>query len=322
MKHPWPTEALAFRESVAGSLERLGGIEFARECEADPALREDRIAPTLSDLSFDELDPQRDAVEAAAASLGLRAAGGVLCAWPLAAQLSLPSELRERYRALYLVNGDPGRLEHLDLATPALVLNIATGEAREVAAAGDVERSPLDPFGVPCTLGPAVELAGADRAIGASVVLTAYWVLGALDRVARQVAAYAAERHQFGKPIASFGGIQWHLSDLAVAHAGLDELAGFTLMRFGEDRATRADVLALRLATLESANTVLAHAHQILGAIGLCEEHDATVVDRHLQPSLRRSGGAHATTALLAAAVADSGFDAIHPIRARDSTVV
>ncbi len=314
MRTPWPTEARAFQESVAGTLARLGGIELTRECERDPASRAERLGPAMDELSIAELDVSAGAVEAATAALAMRAAGNVLCAWPLGAQLAVPADHRDRIGTVYVVDGEPRRLEHLDLVERPVALDIRTGEFREVLAEGPVSHLPLDPFGVNCELGDAIPGVDADF-LAPATVLDAYWILGALDRVLAQVAAYAAERHQFGRPIASFGAIQWRLSDLAVAHAGLDEIAGFTLQRLSHGRANRADVLGLRYASLQSASRALTHGHQILGAIGLCEEHDVTVVDRHLQSSLRRPCGIVATTRLLAEAVAASGFDAIHPIR-------
>jgi acyl-CoA dehydrogenase len=314
MRTPWPAEARSFQESVAGTLDRLGGIDLARECEALPQLRAERIAPAVEALNFDDLDPSSEPGDAAVASLGLRAAGHVLCPWPLVPRLAVPAALREELDAIYLVDGDPRRLEHLDVVPKAAALDIRTGELNEVVATAAPSSVPLDPFGVPCRLGE--RLAGdlSPGVLGSSIVVAAYWLLGALDRVLRQVAAYATERHQFGRPISSFGAIQWRLSDLAVAHAGLEELAGFTLLRFGQGRASRADLLALRLCTLDSAKRGLAHGHQILGAIGLCEEHDVTLVDRHVQAALRRQGGVAATTRMLSDAIAETGFDAIHTI--------
>jgi hypothetical protein len=313
MKSPWPAEARAFQESVSGTLERAGGIELTRECETSPILRATRIGPELNALNIDDLDPSAGALDAATAALAVRAAGNVLCPWPVVARLATPRALRDRVDGIYLVDGDPKRLEHLDLLERPAAYDVRTGELHEVVAEGEISRVPLDPFGVPCRLGERIEGPTAEL-LGAPVVLGAYWVLGAADRIVAQVAEYAAERHQFGRPIAAFGAIQWRLSDMAVAHAGLDELAGFTLLRYGDGRATRADLLGLRLSTIQSAARALTHGHQILGAIGLCEEHDVTVIDRHLQAALRRQGGATATTRLLAEAVAVDGFDAIHPI--------
>lgn len=119
------------------------------------------------------------------------------------------------------------------------------------------------------------------------LLLDAFWVAGALAEAAELALRHARERHQFGVPIGRFGEIRSRIADLVLARDGLDELALFTwwLVRVGEARP--ADLLALRVQMIESAQSVLAHAHQILGAMGLCEEHDLAVIDRHLQPVLR-----------------------------------
>ena len=100
-----------------------------------------------------------------------------------------------------------------------------------------------------------------------------------------------------------------------LAKTGLAELAAFTLFRFAEGTSTAADIIALRYTMLNTAITVLANAHQIFGAIGLCEEHDLTVIDRHLQPILRRPAGRSATSVLLRDEIAAHGFDGVFPVR-------
>jgi hypothetical protein len=127
---------------------------------------------------------------------------------------------------------------------------------------------------------------------------------------------HAREREQFGRKIGKFGEIRWRIADIAVAVDGLAELAlhAWWLLRAGD--AGPADVLALRVHVLESADVVLANGHQVLGAMGPCEEHDLAVIDRHLQSVLHRPAGRIASTDLLARAVARDGFDGIYPVEA------
>ena len=56
----------------------------------------------------------------------------------------------------------------------------------------------------------------------------------------------------------------------------------------------------------------------LFAAIGLCDEHDLSVIDRHLQPLLRRPAGLATTVDLLAAQVAAEGFDALFPVTPSD----
>lgn len=188
-----------------------------------------------------------------------------------------------------------------------------TGHALE--ALGPVAHMPLDPFGVPCRLGAEVEVPA--DAVAGHVVLSAFYVLGALETAVSLASAYSVERHQFDRPISSFGAIQWRLADLSGARSALSELAAFTLSRLIDGTVTMADAWGLRLTMIESAESVLANSHQVLGAIGLCEEHDVTVIDRNLQGVLRRPFGRAATNAALAERVAGEGFELLYPVEPR-----
>jgi len=316
VERPWPDEAIDFQAAVEGALSRLGGADFTRRCEAQPELRARELRPALSDLGLFDLDVHGSAVEAAAAARAMLAAGAVVCPWPLVQQLSVPNSLRERVERVYLCDRDLRRAEHLDLEGRSLALDLVSGEVRELTALGGVAHAPLDPFGVVCELGPVSE-EELNGAVGVHAVLAAFWVVGALGHARDLAVGYAKERRQFGTRIADFGAIQWHLSDLAVAHDGLWELASFSLGRMIDGRLLAADILALQLTTAESAQAVMAHAHQVLGAIGLCEEHDVTLMNRHIQPLVRRPCGSSRILGLLVDEISRSGFDSLYPVAAR-----
>jgi acyl-CoA dehydrogenase len=312
MNRDWPGDALAFEESVTASLRARGGIELARACEADPARRDSDLRPLIESLGFAEIDFRAGEIEAAAAALGGKAAGQVVLPWPLVAQLTGAAN---GPGAVYLVDGAPRRATHLDLVGDAVAVDLGDGSCRALEALGPVERMPLDPFGVRCQVGAAVDCPA--DAIAGHVVLSAFYVLGALETAITLAADYSVERQQFGRAISTFGGVQWRLADLSGARAALSELAAFTLSRLIDGTVTMADVWGLRLTMIESAESVLADAHQVLGAIGLCEEHDVTVIDRHLQGVLRRPFGRAATNAALAERVAAEGFDLLYPVAPR-----
>jgi alkylation response protein AidB-like acyl-CoA dehydrogenase len=113
-------------------------------------------------------------------------------------------------------------------------------------------------------------------------------------------------REQFGRPLAEFQAVRFAVADAVVALRGLSELAKFTVWRLGtaEQQARSADALVLRLHADEVARDVLRTCHQLLGALGFCDEHDVSVIDRHLQPLLRLPCAAEGLAARLAPAVA------------------
>ena len=316
MERPWPEEALDFGDAVAGVLERLGGVGLARRCEVEPGLRDSLVGPALAELGLADLDPYVGELEAAAAARAARAAGAVACPWPIAQRLAVPTELRGSVDAVYLTDGPVSRLEHIDIhERSCIAVDIVTSDLYTIDVIGRPASMPLDPFGSSCQLGDATAGEGT-AALSALVVLTAFWASGALGSARDLAVVHARERRQFGHRIGEFGGIQVHLSEIAVAHDSLWELACFTLARFVDGRATRADLLALQYAMVDSARSVFAHAHQVLAAIGLCDEHDLTVLDRHAQHVVRRPASSPRLLGLLADEIARSGFDNLLPDRA------
>jgi hypothetical protein len=313
----WPDEAVQFGESVTAALDRLGAVELARRVEADPTLRVTELKPVLERLGFFDIDVLGNQANALAAAAAARAAGAVVAPWPVAAQLAAPVAAGSP-AAVYPSLGLPTRLEHLDLFADAIAVDLRPGRSHPIRPGGGVEAMPLDPFGVaaePTGDGPDLTDPGQrERALHAHIVLAAYYVLGALEAVVDMTAAYARERRQFGRPIAEFGAIQWRLSDIVVSRDGLAELAGDTLWRFCAAIVTPSDVLGLRLAMIEAAQVILANSHQVFGSIGLCEEHDLAVMDRHLQAFIRRPCGAVGTSEVLCDQILAHGYDAIYPI--------
>jgi acyl-CoA dehydrogenase len=317
VRREWPQEALVFHESVRRAFAGLGGVDAARSAEADPSSRVGQVLPVLEKTGLVDLDPLGDADEAAAVALAVREAGAVALPWPLVHQLAVPPARRGEVGAVYLAEPTVRHLDHVDVvAGPSYVvtadgaLDVAVGARRPV---------PLDPFAVEVeVVGPrAVVDLGRPPGQVAAVhhLLDAFWVSGAVRSAVRLAVVHARDRQQFGVPIARFGEIRTHLADIVVARDGLEELTLWTWWRLRRGEASTADVLALRLQALEAATLTLGRAHQVLAAMGLCEEHDLTVLDRHLQPVLRRPGGVLDTTRRLATALPHHGFDAVYPVR-------
>jgi hypothetical protein len=318
MDRTWPADATTFARTTRDALARLGGVELARRAEVDPTVRVTVLEPVLRELGLLELAPATGEVELQAAALAVREAGAVVCPWPLVQQLSVGPDVAETADAIYLTAHTPSRVEHLDLVTSPVAVSYDHRSWRPNVAPGTgVVPSRIDPFGVPCTATDAWSEAGRYE-ITLYSVLNAFWVLGALTSVVDLSSSYASQRRQFGQPIGQFGSVRWRLADMAVQRTGLEELCHYTLWLLLDRRATVADALALRTYQLESAHDILENAHVVFAAIGLCDEHDLSVIDRHLQPLLRRPAGLATTVDLLAAQVAAEGFDALFPVTPSD----
>lgn len=313
MRRDWPETAVAYEESVTKALRDLGGVDLARAAQAVPARRLAAVRPVLEQLGLATLDVWGDEEESAAAVLGVRAAGAAVLPWPLTHALAVPAHLRPDVDGIYLTAGTPSRLDHADLFERAVAVDVVDGMARAVRAVAP-HAAPLDPFGVGIAFGDLNIDFDSERAVATHTMLGAFWVAGALGTVVDLATTHARDREQFGRPIGSFGEIRWRLADLAVARDGLDELALHAWWLLRQGATTEADVLALRVQTIEAAQVVLANGHQVLGAMGLCEEHDVAVIDRHLQPALHRPLGRLASTDLLARAIARHGFDGLFPV--------
>jgi acyl-CoA dehydrogenase len=318
----WTPAALAFEESLRAALAGLGGVDLARQAEADPAVRSGRLAPVLQSMGVLELDAfSGDDEEASAAVLAVRTCGAVVAPWPIARALAVPADARQEADGLYVIDGDVSHLDHADLFDRPVVLPLRGGGARAIAALGGPAAAPLDPFRVAVAVAGRAPLPVPGRVAAMSAVLDAFWVAGALATVTRLAVNYAVTRRQFGRSIASFGEIRWRIADMVVAADGMNEIAAYTWFLVRRERATLADALALRVAMQDAADVVLRNGHQVLGAIGLCEEHDVAVIDRHLTPALLRSAGSRRTADALLEAVNHHGFDAIFPVPPRPGLV-
>ncbi|KAA1423041.1 hypothetical protein FE697_012975 [Mumia zhuanghuii] len=322
MNRAWAPEARDLQSAVRSSLAGLGGVELARAAEEKAAVRVEQLRPALESLGVLELDPLGEEVESSAAVLAVRACGEVVAPYPVTRVLSVPAAMRPGVDALYVVDGCAGFLEHADLFEQAIAVDANGGGVRRAANRSAAVRAPLDPFGAAVDLvDGAGGVAVTESAVLMSYVLDAFWIAGALQTVATDAARYATQRRQFGKAIATFGEIRWRLADIAVAVDGLDEMATFTWFQVRRGRASIADALAVRLAMLEAAGSVLRNAHQVLGAIGLCEEHDLTVVDRHVTPTLIRPFGQGRTVALLVDAIDRFGYGGTFDVAPGDGSI-
>ena len=215
-----------------------------------------------------------------------------------------------------------GRLEHGDLFESWDVVTV-DGHVVQIAANAELIGSKVGPFvnrEPPDTLGPADDLSPIEHAL--LHVLPSWYLLGAAERALDLATVYATERVQFGQPIASYQGVAFPLADACSELQALYELALDSLHRvYASPESALVDALALRWAALDVVRRVLRTSHQVLGAVGFCDEHDLTIITLGLQARLRLPDDLEASMAELARAVETSGFDSIFTRPAASSPV-
>ena len=300
-----PADVVAFGASARDRFAALGGVGLALRAETDPAARA-AAGDALAELGAWDIDVRADADELLAAAELCRAAGAVVLPHPLVEQLLAVDGSR-----LALV--DPARpwIDHGDLDGGWLAADL-DGNAR---AAVPAPRRPakLGPFVTRAELtgdAVAVPLDDVDR----HLVLGSWRLLGGVDAALLLATEHIKVRKQFGQALAEFQAVRFAVADAVVAHRGLDELAKYTTWRLGgaTPAARHADALALRLHADDVATQVLRCCHQLLGAIGFCDEHDVSVLDRHMQSLLRLPHSAEALADRLVPAVSAGELESLY----------
>ena len=298
-------EAEDIRSSVDRQFAARGAVALARTAMIDPGTRHALMADV--ETTIEAMNPRDGHLEGIAAAEVCRAAGRVVLPLPIEAMILR----RPSGRPLGLLSPH-GRLEHGDLFEEWDVLT-TNGDVLHVAAAPDLLGSKVGPFvnrTSPSVLGPADPASRAEAAL--LHVLGSWYVFGALERALDIATVYATERVAFGSPIASYQGVAFPLADACSELQALYELALQALWSIYHTPAlATVDALALRWATIDIARRVMRTAHQVLGAVGLCDEHDLTTITFALQARLRLPHDLEASMTLLREAEEQHGFDSL-----------
>jgi Acyl-CoA dehydrogenase, C-terminal domain len=275
-----PQHISDFAEAAMGRLQRTGGPQAALRAETDEEPRA-QAAAALHDIGADELDVRTSADDALAAAVLCQAAGAVALPYPVVEDLLAIDGAR-----LTLVNPAAPRIDHGDLPGDWIVADV--DGRRYHAELSARTNAKLGPFLVPATLSPAHgTVDGAD--IDLHLVLGSWRILGAMQRCVDIVREHVNARTQFGKKLSEFQAVRFAVADATVAVRGLHELAKYTACRSASvaPSVRSSDALVLRLKAVDTALHVLRTSHQLLGALGFCDESDISVIDRHTQPLLR-----------------------------------
>ena len=299
MKTQLSREALAFGDVVRSALERSGGFDLLRLAEVEPAERQ-RVKEVLADIGVWDLRPCESVAELEAAAIACHACGALAVPYPIAERLS--ASQGHGQGALALVGLRP-RVNMADLDLGWTVGDLALLQAR-VTGVGPRIGGKLGAFVCPVEVGPWAEATGIEM----SITLQCWVLLGMVESAAEMTYAYVQARHQFGRPLSSNQGVQFRLTDVAVATQSLTELAKFTWSIARGVPNALTDAVALRLASLEAAELVFSVCHQMHGAIAFCDETALSGLSRFSQPVRRLPGGrSHTERELLR-------LSTVHPI--------
>ena len=304
MKTDLPQEISDFAAVAAKRLARLGGPQAALRAETDDELRTAARA-ALTDVGAFELDVRSSDEDALAAAVLCEAAGATALPYPLVEELLAIDGAR-----LALVNPDAPRIDHGDLPGVWIAADLDGNRYKPQFASRT--NAKLGPFLVPATLGPPDGTVPAAD-VNLHLVLGSWRILGAVQQSLRIVSDHVRARIQFGKPLADFQAVRFAVADAAVGVRGLHELAKFTISRPESlsPHIRSADALVLRLKAAETARQVLRTSHQLLGALGFCDESDVSVLDRHTQPLIRLPLGSEGLALRLVSGVPDGSLETL-----------
>jgi acyl-CoA dehydrogenase len=108
-------------------------------------------------------------------------------------------------------------------------------------------------------------------------------MLGAATRIQELTLRYAADRKQFGKPLAHFQVIQSYLAQMAGEVAAAGAMFGTALdAALGDEAASAMEVAAAKVRLGQAAHVVAGLGHQVHGAIGFTQEYSLQLWTRRL----------------------------------------
>lgn len=138
-------------------------------------------------------------------------------------------------------------------------------------------------------------------------------IAGALERILDLSMGYAAERKQFGRPIAAFQAIQHQLALLAEHVSAATVAAEEALASLDRDLDV-LPVAAAKICAGEAASAGAAIGHAVLGAIGFTYEHSLHLYTRRLWSWRSEFGSQTAWAQDLGRAICESGDRRLWPI--------
>lgn len=297
--------AIEFEGVAKRRFKSAGGDALLQAAEVDPACRQE-VEPILEELGAWQLDVRAGNEEIEAAALLCRSAGYWGVPYPVAERLSRPRDMD--VDAVAVVGPNPSApASGLGLRWAAVDL-----DGRRSTAHVRPDHAPARQTGFVAGL----DLEIVDRVepieVALALVLPVWTLLGYLDRAIELTISYVVHRQQFGKPLASFQGVQFQLTDAEVERLGVEELAKYSLWSIqSRSHEGLVDALALRAGAIEAADVVFRVCHQLHGAIGFCDETVLSWTSRHSETLRRLPIGLAATRSELARRLGNGALSGI-----------
>ncbi len=119
-----------------------------------------------------------------------------------------------------------------------------------------------------------------ERAVQRGAVATCAYLAGAAQRALEFTVEYAKNRVQFGRPIATFQAVRHRCADMAVEADGARFITYEAAWLLSQGLPAELEVSVAKAAVSESVREVMAHGHQVHGAIGFSEEHAMPLYSR------------------------------------------
>ncbi|GMU77392.1 MAG: acyl-CoA dehydrogenase [Acidimicrobiia bacterium] len=167
--------------------------------------------------------------------------------------------------------------------------------------------------------GVAAEVAPAGPGVDAATVrargaLTRVALMaGALERMVDLAVEYTAQRHQFGKAIATFQAVQAHLVH-AAQDAALVNMALAQAGRAAVDGDGWFEIASAKILANQAASTATRHVHQAHGAMGLTREYPLHHSSRRLWAWRSEYGDEREWMRVLGRTVIGEGADRLYPV--------
>ena len=132
-----------------------------------------------------------------------------------------------------------------------------------------------------------------ERTLQRAAVATCGFAAGAANKVLEFTVEYARTRVQFGRPIATFQAVRHRCADMAVEVDGARFITYEAAWGLSEGIPSEMEVSVAKAYVSDAVREVMAHGHQVHGAIGFSEEHPMPLYSRRAKMTEAMFGNAN-----------------------------